>query len=516
MAKKIFILLLIACITFPGCAVNPVTGRQELTLVSESQEIKLGQENYAPSRQMQGGDYTVDPELTAYVKSVGRRLAAVSDRPNLPYDFAVLNNSVPNAWALPGGKIAVNRGLLLELKNEAELAAVLGHEIVHAAARHGAKSMERGMLLQGVILATGIAARDSDYVNFVVGGAQIAAGLIYQKYSREAEREADYYGMLSMSRAGYDPRAAVSLQEVFVRLSEARNPNWLEGLFASHPPSRERVEDNRATASTLPAKGKLNTEQYQLKIARLKASKLGYKAHDEGRKALSKGKTGQALTLVKKAIKIEPGEATFYALKGDIHSKQRRYKDALKEYNKALELNDRFFYFFLRRGQAKEKLGDIQGARRDLENSISLLPTATAYNSLGNLYLAEGNRQKAAQYFKTAAGSKSEPGRQALRSLIRMDLPENPGNYLKVRLGLNNRRYVIAQVSNPNPLPVRNVQLRILYRDSQNQLRQAIRNVGGIIAPGKAALTSLGLGPISDTNALKNIRVQVIRARIAE
>ena len=130
-----------------GCGVNPVTGKKEIQFVSEAQELKIGEQNYAPTRQGEGGDFDVLPELTAYVNEVGQKLAAVADR-KLPYEFVVLNNSVPNAWALPGGKIAVNRGLLTELKSEAELAAVLGHEIVHAAARHGAKAQERGTLLQ--------------------------------------------------------------------------------------------------------------------------------------------------------------------------------------------------------------------------------------------------------------------------------------------------------------------------------------------------------------------------------
>lgn len=126
-----------------GCAVNPVTGHNEIAFVSESQELAIGQKNYAPYRQAQGGDYVVEPELTRYVKSVGERLAKVSDR-KLPYEFNVINDSTPNAWALPGGKISINRGLLVELRSEAELAAVLAHEIVHAAARHSAQSMERG------------------------------------------------------------------------------------------------------------------------------------------------------------------------------------------------------------------------------------------------------------------------------------------------------------------------------------------------------------------------------------
>ena len=140
-----------------GCVINPVTGDRELALVSADQEIAIGEQQYAPSQQMQGGDYALDPELTSYVVGVGQKLAAVSDR-DLPYEFVVLNSSVPNAWALPGGKIAVNRGLLTELNSEAELAAVLGHEIVHAAARHGALAMQRGLLLQGALLATQVAA----------------------------------------------------------------------------------------------------------------------------------------------------------------------------------------------------------------------------------------------------------------------------------------------------------------------------------------------------------------------
>ena len=142
-------------LTLAACTINPVTGERQLALVSAADEVEIGEAQYFPSRQMQGGDYVREPALTQYVRDVGQRLAAVSDRA-LPYEFVVLDNSVPNAWALPGGKIAVNRGLLVELDSEAELAAVLGHEIVHAAARHGALAMQRGLLLQGAVLATSV------------------------------------------------------------------------------------------------------------------------------------------------------------------------------------------------------------------------------------------------------------------------------------------------------------------------------------------------------------------------
>ena len=234
-------------VSVSGCVVNPVTGERQLGFVSEAQEIQLGTQNYAFMQQAGGGEFDIDPELTAYVQGVGNRLAAVSDR-DLPYEFVVLNSSVPNAWALPGGKIAINRGLMTELESEAELAAVLGHEIVHAAARHSAAAMERGMLLQVAVIGTAIATRESDYSNLAVGGANVGAQLINQAHGWGAELESDRYGMEYMSRAGYNPQGAVALQETFVRLSEGRRQDWLSGLFGSHPPTQERGNANRATA----------------------------------------------------------------------------------------------------------------------------------------------------------------------------------------------------------------------------------------------------------------------------
>ena len=162
--RRLIPALALLALSCAGCSVNPVTGENQLILVSEAQELQMGAQAYAPTKQSQGGEYDVDPELTRYVQNVGNRLAAVSDR-QLPYEFTVLNNSVPNAWALPGGKIAINRGLLTELGSEAELAAVLGHEIVHAAARHSAQQMSRGLLSQVLVVATAIATSDSDYGN---------------------------------------------------------------------------------------------------------------------------------------------------------------------------------------------------------------------------------------------------------------------------------------------------------------------------------------------------------------
>ena len=105
---RLIIILFFTAIT-TACAVNPVTGEQQLMFVSEGQDAQIGQSQYKPAQQSQGALYYLDPELTLYVSSVGKKLAAVSDRPDLPYEFVILNNSVPNAWALPSGKIALKR-----------------------------------------------------------------------------------------------------------------------------------------------------------------------------------------------------------------------------------------------------------------------------------------------------------------------------------------------------------------------------------------------------------------------
>ncbi|MDH3553455.1 MAG: M48 family metalloprotease, partial [Gammaproteobacteria bacterium] len=302
MRKQITCFLTLGAI-LTGCAVNPVTGDREFMIVSGDQEVAMGAANYAPMQQSQGASYDVDPALTEYVRSVGSRLAKVSDVP-LPYEFTVLNNSVPNAWALPGGKIAINRGLLTELNSEAELAAVLGHEIVHAAARHTAQQMSRGMLMQGLVVATSVATSDSSYGDLAVGGAGLAAQMTLMKYGRDAELESDKYGMRYMSKAGYDPQGAVDLQETFVRLSEGRNQDWLSGLFASHPPSQERVRANRKMAQKLPAGGETGVDGFNRAMQKTRAAKPAYDVYDKGRKALSEKKADEALAHADEAISL--------------------------------------------------------------------------------------------------------------------------------------------------------------------------------------------------------------------
>ncbi|MDQ2068864.1 M48 family metalloprotease [Natronospira bacteriovora] len=413
-------LLLLTSWLLTACAVNPVTGERELRLISESEEIRLGEQNYAPLKQMQGGEYQVDPELLRYVNRVGQRVARESDRPRLPYEFTVINSDVPNAWALPGGKIAINRGLLTEFESEAELAAVLGHEIVHSAARHSAQQIERQLLLQTGVIAIAAASSDSRYAGAIVGSAMIGAGLIGQRFSRSAELEADEFGTLYMHRAGYHPDGAVQLMERFVQLSEGRNPNWLEGLFASHPPSRERVQANQRTAARLGREGEWGRERFEQALATLREHKPAYDKAGEARSRLREGDTGQALRLAREARDAVPREARFHALVGDIHHQRGETDTALEHYQEARRREDGYFHHHLMIGLLEAERERDSQARAALNRSLELLPTATAHLQLGHIERRAGQRAAAIEHYRVAAQSESDAGGQAREALREM------------------------------------------------------------------------------------------------
>lgn len=385
-----FLIVCLSTAVLSGCTVNPVTGKSELSLLDESREIELGTQQYQPSQQAQGGRYTSDPELTDYVSSVGQNLARAADR-RLPYEFVIIDDSTPNAWALPGGKIAINRGLLLRLSSEAELAAVLSHEIVHAAARHGAKSIERNLLISGVMSAAGsaIGASDSRYSDLLDNGAQIGAQFIVSSYGREAELESDRYGMVYMVRAGYDPAAAVSLQETFVALSKDRAPNWLEGLLASHPPSQERVTKNRQTAARLSQTVTVDLTQgfdrYRVNLRRLGELSPAYDLTTDALTALQANDLEQATTLISKALRLTDSEAAIHGAAGQISLASEQPRAAAAHFSAAIKINETYFRYFLGRGYAHQALGLLESARRDFEASQRLFQTEAANRALNEL-----------------------------------------------------------------------------------------------------------------------------------
>ena len=520
--RRVLIVLMSLALTQVACSTNPVTGEKNFIMpnLDENWEREVGQKMYAPMRQSQGGDYILDPALIAYVEGVGGRLAAQASR-DFSYEFHVLNSSVPNAWALPGGKIVVNRGLLTELDSEAELAAVLGHEIVHADAAHGARQQSKGMLTQVGMMAAMIygssQAKSEMGQQVAMMVPQLGAQLITTKYSRDAERESDLYGMRYMSAAGYDPQGAVALQETFLELSKDRKSDWLSGLFASHPASRERVTNNRATAKTLPEGGEFGRDAYMRNTADLRANMPAYEAYTKGRKALAEDKFTEARSQVDLAIRLESREALFHALSGDIHSASKELRMAESAYNDAVRRDGSFFYHHLRRGQARYEQKKFAAARVDLEHSLELLPTAHANYLLGNLDKRAGNMQSAIKHYQAAAQSGSEVSKQAQRELVLLEMPSNPGKYIQGKAAIAQDGYVNAAVRNNSPVTVNGIRVKVEHVNPQGQLREFSLNFRKTLGPGEWTALPTKIRDITDAQTLqRRVRVTVISARVVK
>ena len=244
-------LLAVALLTLTGCAANPVTGEQDLVLMSEDQELALGRRTHAQVLERYGEYHA--PELQRYVESVGRRLAEKSHRSDLIYRFTLLDTPEVNAFALPGGYIYLTRGLLALLDSEAELAAVLGHELGHVTARHSVRQHTSQVVtgVIGAVIAAQTGVRGAGDVANVVGTA------VVRGYGREHELEADRLGAEYLARGGYDPQAMIRVirilkgQEAFERQraeEEGREPNVYHGLFSTHPDNDARLRETVAAA----------------------------------------------------------------------------------------------------------------------------------------------------------------------------------------------------------------------------------------------------------------------------
>lgn len=386
-----------------SCAVNPVTGRSELAIVSfsEEEEAALGAKAYAPAVQQQGGFYR-DRELEAYVQEVGMRLARVSHRPALNYRYRVLNSSVPNAFALPGGYIVINRGLLVGLENEAEMAAVLGHETGHVTAKHSLAGYQRAIasnvLVAGVVLGTGGRAGVQEL-------SGITASLLENGFSRDQEREADGLGIDYMVKARYNPEGAVQLQEYFYRqLEGGKNPMWAEGLFRTHPFSKERLDKARARiAERYPDTVKnpnytFNGTIFLQKTARLREAQKAYDVSDEGDKLLKAKRYDEALEKYLEAARMAPGQSPFHSSAGSVYLIRKNDAAAEGELRKAIDLDGDLFEPRFLMGALRYGKREYRAAIPELERSMELYPTKQAAAMLSKSYEALGDAVNAKKY----------------------------------------------------------------------------------------------------------------------
>lgn len=415
--------LILALPIISGCTVNPVTGESQLTIMSPAQEVAVGEQQYQPSLQSQGGVYVVDEKLNRYVNSVGQKLAAKSDRPDLPYEFVVLNNDTPNAWALPGGKIAINRGLLYLLEDEAQLAAVLAHEIVHAAARHGAAQHTQSVLLgvSGQLLT--VVGDAYGYGDLTGQGVALGSSLLSARYSQSQELQSDSYGMDYMARAGYEPLGAVELQQAFVKLSEGRQSNPLAAFFQSHPPSQSRVKANLAKARELPS-GVRNREAYQRATRQIRQDKHAYDVHQQALALASEKKYSEATAKTKQAIKLQSKESHFWGTLGRLQMESKDYTRARKSLNEAVALNNNYFANFLYRGLLSLQQKQYAEAKNDLSKSNGKLGTQMGSYYLAQAELGLGNTQRAQKLLTAVQQAGGELGQAAAEQLQELSQPQ--------------------------------------------------------------------------------------------
>jgi len=221
-----------------GCAINPVTGHSELMLLSEQDELRLGRQTEQAIVEEYGA-YD-NPALQSYVQGVARPLASVSHRPALPWQFRVMDSPAVNAFAAPGGYVFVTRGLLAAVNDEAELAGVLAHEIGHVTARHSARNYSQSLLANiGLQLGTALAGSYGDVLGPLL---EAGTGLLFLKYSRDDERQADALGVEYASRAGYDTNrmadffTTLQRQETLQGAGQGGLPEW----FSTHPSPADR------------------------------------------------------------------------------------------------------------------------------------------------------------------------------------------------------------------------------------------------------------------------------------
>ena len=249
---------LLAIAAFTACATNPATGQRELSLVSESQEIQMGQEG-AQAAAQQIGVYA-DSALQRYVAALGQNIATHSERPGLPWSFTVADDPVVNAFALPGGPIFITRGILGYMNSEAQLVSVLGHEIGHVTARHSVRQISRQQLLSiGLIGAMVVRPELAQFGDLASQGL----GLLFLKYGRDDETQADDLGFRYMTSGGYDPREMAEMFRILERTSEGseRTPEWL----STHPDPGNRVQktlDRIAAAGPTAGGTKVNREVF--------------------------------------------------------------------------------------------------------------------------------------------------------------------------------------------------------------------------------------------------------------
>lgn len=360
-----------------GCATDPVTGKSVLVGMSEAQEVSTDKQQ---SPHQFSADYGPVQSAGAneYLSGVGQKLAGASHRPDMPYSFRAVNANHVNAYAFPGGSIAVTRGMVVEMENEAELAGLMGHEVGHVAARHAAQQAGKTLVAQAVIAGGAVYAstRQAGLGDVVAGLGSLGAGALLAHYSRDNERESDELGMEYMTRTGHNPEGMAGLMDVLRSKSKSR-PSAMELMFSTHPPSEERYQTARRRADQEYAPYKnapVHRERFMDETAPIHRLKPSIIEQQKGEREMGRKDYAAAEDHFRSALDKTPDDYTANVLLGKSLMAQERVQEAKRFFDRAGNIYPQEAQSRHLSGITALHSGDYRSAYEDFDRYEKLLP----------------------------------------------------------------------------------------------------------------------------------------------
>lgn len=360
-----------------GCATDPVTGDRVLVGMTRGQEINVDR---SQSPHQFSADYgPVQHEgVNDYLSGVGKRLGGVSHRPDMPYSFRAVNANHVNAYAFPGGSIGVTRGILVETENEAELAALLGHEVGHVSARHAAERAGKSMVAQAAVAGGALYAgtRDAALGNAVATLGSLGAGALLAHYSRDNERESDKLGMAYMTRTGYNPDGMTGLMDV-LRSKNKSNPSAMDLMFSTHPPGEERFQTARRRAAEQYAEYRdapFHRERFMDETAPLHRLKPAIISQQKGEREMGREAFAAAERHFRAALDQAPDDYAGNVLLGKSLLAQEKPGEANRYFERAINIYPREAQAHHLSGLTELYTGDFQAAYEQFDRYEQLLP----------------------------------------------------------------------------------------------------------------------------------------------
>lgn len=395
MSRRVFAVIFIFLFS---CALNPVTGSREFMLVSEDQEIRIGKDA-APSLKWEFGGQYQDEALESYLDSIVKDLWKNSERPHLPVTFYIQNTSVPNAFALPG-YVAITRGLLSEMENEAQFAAVMGHEVGHVMARHTAQRISRMQLQQLGLVLGGVALQDVKGGDALLAVGAMGSSLLLLSYDRDQEIQSDRLGVKYMANLGYDPHEALSAHKVLERsvdnyLSRAgksrSEDTLISNLLSTHPRTEVRLSEIQEMINQLPPYSVKNDGKFksgfQKKTKSLQEINRIYHLYDSAEQDYQKKNYNEAEKKLEQAIKLNSSQAPFHNLYGLIKLQKKNYAEADKAFGKALSLSPGYQPSIYGRALVHYYNGNYAQAIQGFNKSLDAFPGhALSHFGIGKSY----------------------------------------------------------------------------------------------------------------------------------